>query len=81
MVQGGQNLLSVYAKVEDETIKPDWGPTSALAYAIASPAESGGGDEQMVVCTHLYDYSIFEVNSNLDYITWPLCTILWKTRR
>uniref|UniRef100_A0AC35GYH9 Uncharacterized protein n=1 Tax=Panagrolaimus sp. PS1159 TaxID=55785 RepID=A0AC35GYH9_9BILA len=58
MVQGGQNLLrgqnllSVYAKVKDETIKPDWGPTSALAYAIASPAESGGGDEQMVITPH-----------------------------
>lgn len=49
MVQGGQNLLSVYTKFEDETVKPDWGATSALAYAIASPAEPGEGDEQIVV--------------------------------
>lgn len=49
MVQGGQNLVSVFTKVEDENIKPNWGITSALAYAIASPAEPGEGDEQSVV--------------------------------
>uniref|UniRef100_A0A914Z3W4 Vitellogenin domain-containing protein n=1 Tax=Panagrolaimus superbus TaxID=310955 RepID=A0A914Z3W4_9BILA len=59
MVQGGQNLLSVYAKVEDETVKPDWGATSALAYAIASPAQSGEGDEQLVVMPHGYCQQFF----------------------
>ena len=53
---GGQNILGVYYKPKDgsEDKTPNWGLTMALVYAIASPAKSGEGDEQIIVSIYFY---------------------------
>lgn len=51
IVQGGQNVLGVWYKPKDENKKINWGLTLSLAYAVTSPAKSGEGDEQIVVCS------------------------------
>ena len=81
MVQGGQNLISAYVKVEDDTIQPDWGVTSAIAYSIVSPAESGMGDEQTVVSHFKLYESEYSFVVPLDNATRSLPTIFWTSRR
>lgn len=48
-VQGGQNLKGVYIKLEEGQV-PEWNMLLALVHTIQTPAKSGAGDDQVVVC-------------------------------
>lgn len=48
-IQGGNNLIGLYATEDENAKKPTWNILYAIIHSIITSAVSGAGDEQNVV--------------------------------